>query len=93
MIINQLGYSNFLFKRITFHIYETYAYIYYTKLITMIQFKNLLHRLSPTSKLDFNLVVNVRRMKMEQEGYNTDYINWEHYAKVLEAKHSMLSAT
>jgi hypothetical protein len=58
----------------------------------MIQFKNLLPRLSPTSKIDFNLVVNVRRMKMEQEGFNTDYINWEHYAKVLEAKHLQLSA-
>lgn len=23
---------------------------------------------------------------MEQEGFNTDHINWEHYTKVLEAK-------
>lgn len=59
----------------------------------MIQFKNLLPRLSPTSKIDFNLVVNVRRMKMEQEGFNTDYINWEHYAKVLKAKHLQILAT
>jgi hypothetical protein len=58
----------------------------------MQQFKNMLERLSPTTKIDFNLLVNIRRVKMEQEGYRTDYINWEHYAKVLEAKHSKLSA-
>jgi hypothetical protein len=58
----------------------------------MIQFKNLLHRLSATTKVDFGLLVNIRRVRMEQEGFNTDHINWEHYAKVLEAKHAQLVA-
>jgi len=76
----------------TFHIYGTYPYIYSTKLITMKQFKNMLHRLSTTPKVDFNLLVNIRRVRMEQEGFNTDHIKWEHYAKVLEAKHARLIA-
>ena len=54
----------------------------------MIQFKNMLHRLSATTKIDFELAVNIRRLRIEQEGFNTDHINWEHYAKVLEAKHA-----
>jgi hypothetical protein len=58
----------------------------------MIQFKNMLHRLSATTKIDFELAVNIRRLRMEQEGFNTDHINWEHYAKVLEAKHAQLVA-
>lgn len=56
----------------------------------MKQFKNMLHRLSTTPKVDFNLLVNIRRVRMEQEGFNTDHIKWEHYAKVLEAKHARL---
>ena len=58
----------------------------------MIQFKNMLYRLSATAKIDFSLAVNVRRVRMEQEGFTTDHINWEHYAKVLEAKHAQLVA-
>ena len=56
----------------------------------MKQFKNMLHRLSTTPKVDFNLLVNIRRVRMEQEGFNTDHIKWEHYAKVLAAKHARL---
>lgn len=58
----------------------------------MKQFKNMLHRLSTTPKVDFGLLVNIRRVRMEQEGFNTDNINWEHYAKVLAAKHARLVA-
>lgn len=49
-------------------------------------FKNLLHRISGDSNLNIPLVVKVRRIQMEKEGFNTDHINWEHYTKVLEAK-------
>jgi hypothetical protein len=49
-------------------------------------FKNLLHRISGDSNLNIPLVVEVRRIQMEREGFNTDHINWEHYTKVLEAK-------
>ena len=58
----------------------------------MKQFKNMLHRLSATTKVDFGLLVNIRRVRMEQEGFNTDHINWEHYAKVLAAKPAQLVA-
>ena len=85
--------SYFFFSLKAFYFIETNPYIYYTKHITMKQFKNLLHRLSPVAKINFELVVNIRRVKMEQEGFNTDYINWEHYAKVLEAKHAQLAST
>jgi len=30
---------------------------------------------------------------MIQEGYNVNSINWEHYAKVLEAKNELLVAS
>ena len=36
--------------------------------------------------MNFEHLVNIRRCKMEQEGYDTSSINWEHYAKVLYAK-------
>lgn len=49
-------------------------------------FKNLLHKISGDSNLNIALVVQVRRIQMEKEGFNTDHINWEHYTKVLEAK-------
>lgn len=49
-------------------------------------FKNLLHKISGDSNLNIPLVVRVRRVQMEREGFNTDHINWEHYTKVLEAK-------
>lgn len=49
-------------------------------------FQNLLQRISGDSNLNIPLVVKIRRIQMEQEGFNTDHINWEHYTKVLEAK-------
>lgn len=56
----------------------------------MKQFKNMLPQLTALSKIDFKLAVNIRRIRMEKEGFNTTHINWEHYAKVLEAKHAEL---
>ena len=49
-------------------------------------FKNMLEGLRPGSSINFQVAVNARRVKMEREGFRTDHINWEHYAKVLEAK-------
>lgn len=53
-------------------------------------FKNLLHKISADSNLNIPLVVKIRRVQMEQEGFNTNHINWEHYTKVLEAKAEIL---
>lgn len=52
----------------------------------MIQFKNILFFISQNTPMNFEHLVNIRRCKMEQEGYDTSSINWEHYAKVLYAK-------
>ena len=52
----------------------------------MIQFKNILFFISQNTPMNFEHLVNIRRCKMEQEGYDTSFINWEHYAKVLYAK-------
>jgi len=49
-------------------------------------FTNLLNRISGEKDLNIPLVVKIRRVQMEREGFNTDHINWEHYTKVLEAK-------
>jgi hypothetical protein len=40
--------------------------------------------------MNFEHLVNIRRCKMEQEGFDTSAINWEHYAKVLYAKQQEL---
>lgn len=40
--------------------------------------------------LNVALMINLRRVKMEREGWFTDYINWEHYTRVLEAKQKQL---
>jgi len=53
-------------------------------------FKNLLHKISGDSKLNIPLVVRIRRVQMEREGFNTNHINWEHYTRVLEAKVAIL---
>lgn len=52
----------------------------------MKQFKNIFLNLGNTVGINFSQLVEVRRAKLIQEGYNVDNVNWEHYAKVLEAK-------
>jgi hypothetical protein len=56
----------------------------------MIQFKNILFCITQDTRINFHHLVQIRRCKMEQEGYDTSNINWEHYAKVLEAKQRLL---
>jgi hypothetical protein len=51
------------------------------------QFKNIFINFSPIHlKMDFRKLVETRRAKLIKEGYDVNWINWEHYAKVLEAK-------
>ena len=52
----------------------------------MKQFKNIFLNLGNTVGINFSQLVEVRRAKLIQEGYNVDNVNWEHYAKVLKAK-------
>lgn len=56
----------------------------------MIQFKNILFCITQDTRINFQHLVQIRRCKMEQEGYDTSNINWEHYARVLEAKQRLL---
>jgi hypothetical protein len=56
----------------------------------MIQFKNILHYITRDSVINLPLLVQIRKRKMEEEGFSTDSINWEHYAKVLVAKQMAL---
>ena len=41
--------------------------------------------------INFKNLVQVRRAKMIEEGYDVSAINWDLYARVLEAKREMLS--
>lgn len=56
-------------------------------------FKNIFDSVKVTHSLNTNLIAKIRRVKMEQEGYNVNHINWEHYAKVLEAKKERILAS
>jgi hypothetical protein len=50
-------------------------------------FTDIFLTLSYDAKVDFKKLVEVRRAKMIQEGYEVNHINWELYAKVLEVRH------
>lgn len=56
----------------------------------MEQFKNILNYITRDTILDFFHLVEIRRSKLESEGFNTDHINWDHYARVLVAKQKEL---
>lgn len=55
-------------------------------------FKNIFGNLGFTLNINFKKLVEVRRAKMIKEGYDVSCINWELYAKVLEAKNNKLNA-
>lgn len=56
-------------------------------------FKNIFHTIDANTRMNFLQLVNVRRAILQKDGIDTDRINWEHYAKVLQAKHEMLKAS
>jgi len=58
----------------------------------MKQFKNIFLNLTKSINVDFKRLVFVRRAKMIEEGFNVNSVNWDHYAKVLEAKHELLNS-
>lgn len=48
--------------------------------------------ISKHTKININLVVELRRANMEREGHFSDeWMNWSHYARVLEAKQKLLA--
>lgn len=53
-------------------------------------FKNIFENLGFTVNIDFRRLVEVRREKMIRDGLEVNSINWELYAKVLEAKHQRM---
>jgi hypothetical protein len=53
-------------------------------------FKNIFQNLGFTININFKRLVEVRREKMIRDGLNVNCINWELYAKVLEAKHQRM---
>ncbi len=59
----------------------------------MKQFKNIFMNLSTLQvNVNFRKLVETRRAKLIDEGYNVNNVNWEHYAKVLEAKSQQLAS-
>lgn len=54
-------------------------------------FKNVFLNLGFSININFKNLVQVRRAKMIEEGYDVSSINWDLYVKVLEAKRRMLS--
>ena len=76
---------------ITFFSFAELLYFSLTLInIHMIQFTNIINSITRNTKLDFRHLVQIRRCKLEREGHFTHNINWEHYAKVLEAKQRLL---
>jgi hypothetical protein len=60
---------------------------------TMKQFKNIFLNLSTLQvNVNFRKLVETRRAKLIDEGYNVNNVNWEHYAKVLEAKSQQIAS-
>jgi hypothetical protein len=55
-------------------------------------FKNVFLNLGFSININFENLVQVRRAKMIEEGYDVSSINWDLYVKVLEAKRKMLSS-
>lgn len=55
----------------------------------MKQFKNIFLNLGFSIKVDFVQLVYTRRAKLIEEGFNVNNVNWDHYAKVLQAKHEL----
>jgi hypothetical protein len=51
------------------------------------QFRNIFLTLSSSASVNFTKLVETRRAKLIQEGYDVNSVNWELYARVLEAKH------
>lgn len=56
----------------------------------MEQFKNILNYITRDTIMDFFHLVEIRRSKLESEGFNTDHINWDLYARVLVIKQKEL---
>jgi hypothetical protein len=57
----------------------------------MFQKWNLMKLFRINSNININLIVETRRAQMEREGHFSDeWINWQHYARVLEAKRERL---
>jgi hypothetical protein len=53
------------------------------------QFCDIIPIIRPDAKLeDFWRISHIRRLKIEREGFLTDHIDWDHYARVLHAKHA-----
>jgi len=50
-------------------------------------FKNIFTVIDSNTRINFKQLAKVRQSILEQEGLDTSRINWDHYAKVLEAKH------
>ena len=55
-------------------------------------FKNIFNYIDAQTRINFEQLAYVRRAKLEAEGFRTDHVNWEHYVKVLEAKHEELKS-
>ncbi len=59
----------------------------------MKQFKNIFLNYNPLQvKMNFGKLVETRRAKLIREGFEVNCINWEHYARVLEAKSELISS-
>ena len=54
----------------------------------MKQFKNILLTLTGRANVNFLKLVYTRRAKLIEEGYNVNNVNWDLYARVLEAKNN-----
>lgn len=52
-------------------------------------FKNIFGNAGFTVNFNFKNLVNVRRAKLIEAGIDVSCINWDLYARVLEAKHEL----
>lgn len=59
----------------------------------MKQFRNFFATFTGQANVNFHQLAYTRRGKLIEEGYNVNDTNWDHYAKVLEAKAQILRAS
>jgi hypothetical protein len=58
----------------------------------MLQFKNIFNYIGPGARVNFKQIAEVRKGILKKQGFDTSFLNWDLYAKVLEAKHARMCA-
>lgn len=85
--MKHINLRNHVFVQIEFSTFTSINHQLIKPHTQMTQFKNIFATFNPMQiQMNFRKLVETRRAKLIQQGLEVNSINWEHYAKVLEAK-------